>query len=219
MKKILQIIATQEKVGHLSHAYLIEGELEINLIAQLLKVKAADCFYLEEPPIKIQNIRELRSWIQLKPHSSPRKLAYLKEVNTMTIDAANALLKILEEPPENSVLVLQSPQNAKILPTIISRCQILKTKDIFQSKQIENYFSPEQIAKKSIKEKFNYASKIATSENLLEILNAWETDLRNRLLAGKDLRKLILKFFAVKDLLSTNSSVKLQLENLLLEFK
>lgn len=217
MQKILRMISLQKEQGRLSHAYLVMGSVEIKKIADFLKIKIADQLVIEENPIKISHIRELIRWIYLKPHSSQNKLVLIYKIDNMTTEVANALLKILEEPPASSILVLQAEKKEKILPTILSRCQILKNLS-YENIATGEYLSPEIIARKTLKERFDYAAKIAESPELIKILNLWEQDYRQILFKGEDVRLSLNRIFKVKDLLSTNTSVKLLLENLLLHF-
>ena len=77
--------------------------------------------------ILIEQIRELLAFFRLKvPGSAPvKRVAVLQDAHTMTIEAQNALLKLLEEPPEGSVLILTSTQPQRLLATIRSRVQVV----------------------------------------------------------------------------------------------
>ena len=218
MKKILKMITLQKDQGRLSHAYLIIGNFDSSEIADLLKIKIADQHVIENNPIKIADIRMLTHWISLRPHSSQNKLAIIHQIDNITLEAANALLKILEEPPASSILVLQAEKKEKILPTILSRCQMIKNPSYENIATLE-YLGVEIIAKKTLKERFDYAAKIAESPDLIKILNLWEEYFRNQMLEGKDTRGNLRRLFVVKDLLSTNTSVKLLLENLLIQME
>lgn len=71
----------------------------------------------------IDEIRELRDKVNLAPASGRMKVYIIDEVHMLTTEAFNALLKMLEEPPEHVVFVLATTEKHKVLPTIISRCQ------------------------------------------------------------------------------------------------
>ncbi len=64
-------------------------------------------------------------WISLRPMKAPRKVAILVDADDLNPEGANALLKTLEEPPADSMLILISHNLQRQLPTIRSRCQIL----------------------------------------------------------------------------------------------
>jgi DNA polymerase III subunit gamma/tau len=71
----------------------------------------------------IDEIRDLRDRVNLAPAQGRMKVYIIDEVHMLTTEAFNALLKMLEEPPEHVVFVLATTEKHKVLPTIISRCQ------------------------------------------------------------------------------------------------
>jgi DNA polymerase III subunit gamma/tau len=71
----------------------------------------------------IDEIRDLRDKVNLAPAQGRMKVYIIDEVHMLTTEAFNALLKMLEEPPEHVVFVLATTEKHKVLPTIISRCQ------------------------------------------------------------------------------------------------
>ena len=76
--------------------------------------------------IRIDQIRELQKRIVYRPLEGVRKVVILREAERMNLEAANCLLKTLEEPPAESVLILLTTNIDALLPTIRSRCQIIK---------------------------------------------------------------------------------------------
>ncbi len=76
--------------------------------------------------IGINEIRGLIGDISLKPYEAKKKVYVLDRVNALTDQAANALLKTLEEPPTDSVLILIVENLGALLPTIVSRSQVVK---------------------------------------------------------------------------------------------
>jgi len=71
----------------------------------------------------IDEIRELRDGIKFAPVKSKHKVFIIDESHQLTKEAANALLKTLEEPPSHAIFVLATTEIHKMIPTIISRCQ------------------------------------------------------------------------------------------------
>jgi len=80
----------------------------------------------EKNLIKVADIRSLVKFFMSTAHSAPHKVAVIEQADTMNNAAANALLKILEEPPVGSLLILQTDRIHHLLPTIRSRCVQLK---------------------------------------------------------------------------------------------
>jgi DNA polymerase III subunit delta' len=72
--------------------------------------------------ITVEQTRELMQQIQLKPTEARHKVAVIVGADRLNVQAANAFLKTLEEPPANSVLILLSTEPSRILETILSRC-------------------------------------------------------------------------------------------------
>lgn len=78
------------------------------------------------PQIKIERIREIEPHIMYRPLVGERKICLIDEADRMTIGAANALLKTLEEPPNHSLFLLVTSRPAALPATIRSRCQSLR---------------------------------------------------------------------------------------------
>ena len=77
----------------------------------------------EQGSIKIDRIRELIKSLSYPPYESATRVVLLEDIHTMRREAANSLLKTLEEPPENNLLILTVASSKAILSTITSRCQ------------------------------------------------------------------------------------------------
>ena len=85
----------------------------------------------------IGDIRELRDNVQFRPVSGKYKVYIIDEVHMLTDAAFNALLKTLEEPPPNIVMILATTDAHKVPPTIISRCQRFDFKRLSNDDVIE----------------------------------------------------------------------------------
>lgn len=96
----------------------------------------------QEEKIKKEDIDDLVNSIYLKPYESNKKVYIINNAENITVQAANALLKTLEEPPKDSIIILISNNINYMLPTILSRCQIIKFKSI-NFEQIKEYLIKE----------------------------------------------------------------------------
>lgn len=76
--------------------------------------------------IKIENIRQLQREISLRPYEARKKVFIIDNAHQLTAEAAGALLKVLEEPPKDSLIILISAKPNLLFKTIISRCRIIK---------------------------------------------------------------------------------------------
>jgi DNA polymerase-3 subunit delta' len=76
--------------------------------------------------LRVEGVRQIVSEAPFRPFEGRRRVAILVDVDRMNPSAANTLLKTLEEPPPWAVLVLVTANEQALLPTILSRCQILR---------------------------------------------------------------------------------------------
>lgn len=135
----------------LSHAYLLKGPSELSLSMALALAQALFCpqrgcghcvicqsvlhhqypdLHLIQPEgkaqiIRLQQIHHLRQQVALPPLQSSQQVFIVQEAERMNKESSNALLKTLEEPASQSVLLLLTPFLERVLPTIRSRCQIV----------------------------------------------------------------------------------------------
>lgn len=86
--------------------------------------------------LKIEQIRNLQARIVEKPITSRRKVYVIDDADLMSEESQNCLLKTLEEPPEYAVIILIVSNESRILPTIKSRCVIIKFQPL-TSKEIK----------------------------------------------------------------------------------
>lgn len=80
----------------------------------------------ENGSIKIEQIRDLKREISYKLYEGRKKVWIIDEADKFGLAAANSILKILEEPPPQTVLILTSQTKEGLLPTILSRCEIIR---------------------------------------------------------------------------------------------
>ncbi len=145
-KKTLNILEKQMANDAVNHAYLFVGPENVGKFTLALdfaqklsgsheKINpdieivapeiAEEKGVIKKKDIKIERIKELQHWAGLSAQVK-KKIAIIDEADRLTQAAQNALLKILEEPGENVVLILVVQNEKKILPTIISRCQKIR---------------------------------------------------------------------------------------------
>jgi len=160
-KKILQ---KQIKSSRVSHAYLFTGREGIGkktlaiqfakalFCRQIVSDSCDSCITcrkiehynhpdlksieIEEDSkqLKIDQIREMQRTLAYKPYEGERKVYIIDDADHMTSQAANSLLKTLEEPPSYATIILLAEDINKILPTVFSRCQHIKLSAISKSK-------------------------------------------------------------------------------------
>lgn len=75
------------------------------------------------PIIRIAQIRALCDSLSMKPYEARRRFVIISDAQAMNPEAGNAILKLLEEPPDRTIFILLATQSSDLLPTIASRCQ------------------------------------------------------------------------------------------------
>ena len=108
------------------HAYIIATQSTIN--AKLQITNLATKHKAKQIPFVLQKIDDLRELKKLVKFSFSEKTAIvIEDIDKITIEAANAFLKNLEEPNQNLIYILTASNLNNVLPTIISRCEIHKS--------------------------------------------------------------------------------------------
>jgi DNA polymerase-3 subunit delta' len=200
--------------GRLAHAYIFLGpqggrqELALNL------AKAVNCLQnregepcekcpscrkisglnhpdvqLIEPEglsLKIGQMRRLQDQISLKPFEGKKKVHIIEEAEKMTPEAANSLLKTLEEPPGESLLILGTSNLFALFPTIISRCQLLKLNfPVLEKREPGKGEEIQEILRKGLspnrEELFTLSREFSrqreSMEEVLDLILAWHRDI------------------------------------------
>ena len=86
--------------------------------------------------IRIAQIRDLCHILSMKPHEARLRVVIISDAQAINPEAGNALLKILEEPPDQTIIILTARQVSDLMPTIVSRCQHIRFNPI-SGKSIE----------------------------------------------------------------------------------
>ena len=81
--------------------------------------------------ISVDEVRKMKSFFALSAADGGRRVAIIDSIDEMNTSAANALLKLLEEPPARVTILMISHQPAKLLPTIRSRCRELRLAPLY----------------------------------------------------------------------------------------
>ena len=118
-------------------------EEEAQKIIKENKISKFDVDIIEtEKSVGIGEIRSLQKRIFLKPIQSEQKAIILKAFFGMTIESQNAFLKVLEEPPVNTIIIILANSLDFFLPTVLSRCNLINsriTKKINDQEVTENF--------------------------------------------------------------------------------
>jgi len=194
---------------------------ELIILSATVKEDVLDIFPNAESKkelITIKQSRNLIHWLSLKPRAKT-KLAFVHRADLITTEAANALLKIMEEMPKRAALILFMPK-LNILGTIKSRCRIIR---IAEKETIENKhqkyisaFLTQSFAKQS-----KSIEEIIVSGKTDQFLISLEEWAREKMLEEKSEKYIIYaqKIFLTRRNILSNANTKLALENLVLSFR
>jgi len=184
----------------------------------------------EKPSLGIDLIRELKKILARKPYQASQRLVLVPQAEKLTLEAQNALLKTLEEPPKDTIIILTTLKKDFLLPTILSRGQVIshKTALKLEKKKKDEYL---QLIKKVLAA--SPGKKILLAENFSqsreeamtfcqELLLFWH----QLLLSPRQAQQIKLTLLQIsqalkqtqkaKNLLEKNINVKLVIEEMFL---
>jgi len=97
--------------------------------------------------IKIDQVRELQKELSYRPFEAPKKVCIIDGADKLNLSSGNALLKTLEEPPGEALMILIAPERSAVLQTILSRCQSLSFQplpaELIESRLVRDQFPAE----------------------------------------------------------------------------
>ena len=164
-KNVIESFKKRADSGEISHAHIIVGEDGIgksnlaNKLARIILGKFEERDYIDiinyrckKASFGVDDVREIVDEINKKPFEGDKKVIIIYDGNKLTVQAQNALLKTIEEPPKGVYIILLCESLELILDTIKSRCQIYKltplTKEdvrLYIDRINEDSFSQEEI--------------------------------------------------------------------------
>ncbi|MCX6721280.1 MAG: DNA polymerase III subunit [Candidatus Staskawiczbacteria bacterium] len=239
-KKQWEFLRKNFETNQLSHAYLFIGPKNLGKnnfakeFAEFIGCKFPDLMLVragDGGEISIAKIREIQNFLSYKPYYRNFKTVVVDDAHSMNQEAQSCFLKTLEEPKGNTVIILISSRPDMLLPTIYSRCQIIKFfgKPVLSREKIEqeNKILQEilKVSCSNLSEKFKYAKSLDfEQQNLGEILEVLQKYFRRQLLdavsAGAPVSKLKKDIKLIEDINNkitfTNVNPKLALEVLLM---
>lgn len=141
-----------------------------------LKKDHPDVLWIEEEKLGVEQAKKIRGFLSIKPYSAKGRVVVVLHADNFTLDAQNSLLKTLEEPPTNAIIILAAGSDKSFLPTVLSRVEIVylrhTTSDIrLQSNanglKTENI---KELFQASLEERFEFIEKLEDKEQFFQQL-------------------------------------------------
>tara|TARA_Y100001960_G_C14690669_1_gene836218 strand:+ start:111 stop:1121 length:1011 start_codon:yes stop_codon:yes gene_type:complete len=120
MARLFNCESTEKPCGNCSQCIRIERCIHSD-IRHIIPNSSTDF-------IGINQVKELKTEVFLKPYEGKNRVVIIEQIDRLTKEASNSLLKILEEPPDNVIFILLTNKFKSVLSTIVSRCRILRLK-------------------------------------------------------------------------------------------
>ena len=130
--------------------------------------------------IKIEEIRKVNNFLRMTSGQEGYKIVFIDNIDLMNKNAANALLKIIEEPPKKSLIILTTSFLSRILPTIRSRLRIIKVKPL----NLNNFTKVLNLTKAHLDDEFlNYLYELTSGSpgRALDIIKNDGIDIHKRI--------------------------------------
>ncbi len=147
--------------------------------------------------IKVEQVRRLQKELAYPPLEGKRRVCLLIEAHTMNQEAANALLKTLEEPPERTYLILVTHSTKGLLPTVISRCQLVRCPPPALEEIQVGLPGPEHL------KKLVFFISEGDLDKAMAMDHGLVEDIRNRILALRTAERPLPDLFRLADLVSS----------------
>jgi len=142
--------------------------------------------------LKVDQIRDLQHGLHLAPYIGKFRIALLLRFEEANPQASNALLKTLEEPPENVIILITAESAERLLPTIVSRCEVIRLRPVppetlVQGLQSHWLIPPEKanLLAHLSGGRPGYSFQLYQNPELLFQRNGWLEDLNSLLLASR----------------------------------
>ncbi len=212
------------------HSYIIRGGTDTQrdasaaILTKEWNIHPFDVLRLEaeENSVSIAQIRTFISSLQLKPSQSSLHAGIIPHGELLSAAASQALLKTLEEPPETVRIIISVPNTSVLLPTIISRCQVISiaTAPSYTDTELELAWKEiTALQEASRGEKLRICATLGkTKEELSEFLSRSIAAIRSHMLNSKEANlhdaTLLHRLLTAKKYEGTNINLSLYIEHI-----
>lgn len=192
-----------------------QKEIEKILADLKLKNPSPDLLYLpSDSKLGIEQARKLKEHLNFKPIQAKGKVIVLEEASNLTDDAQNALLKILEEPPENALIILGVRNEQDLLPTVLSRCEVVRIMNNEPRILNDRYHADiQKLIRSTTSERFEYIDKVKDKQEFLKALMRY---FHQEFPDNPDLREYLDELLQAEEWAKHNINIRAILEYLML---
>lgn len=164
----------------------INKVITLNLNKQNFKNHPDLLYFVSDSKLGIEQAKIIKEHFSLKPFQAKGRIVAFEDASNLTIEAQNALLKTIEELPTEGMLLLGAPSEYKFIPTLLSRCQVIKIQDTSDKIQVNKHNQEiEKLIAATIEERFEYIEKLKEKEEFLHSLVSYfhknlSTNIKNK---------------------------------------
>lgn len=172
-------------------------------------------YFPADSKLGIAEAKKIKEHFSTKAYSAKAKAVILEDGSKLTGEAQNSLLKIFEEPPAQSIIILAAASEANFLPTLLSRCEIVYLPEIPSANphQGDNFEKIKKLLQSSVEERFEYIEKSKEREELLRTL---VTYFHHHLASNTGSANLTKKLLQAEEWAKQNVNIRAILEYLML---
>lgn len=170
-----------------------------------------DILVLEDEKIGIAQVKQIIKHLSSKPFGNTPKSVVILNGSNISLDAQNALLKTLEEPPGDTIILIGVDSETKLLPTVLSRCVVINK----EAQNIEeSNFDLDKILNTTIEDRFEIIEKVGDKEKFLK---EFTESYREKVLKGELSGKFLEQLLQAQIWKESNVNIRTILEYLMLE--
>ena len=205
------------------HAYIVTGGTgnqrteKIQTLIEARAVSPYDCITMVPSPtsIGVDSVRSVQASLSIRPVASSGHAVIIRDAQTMTPEAQNAFLKTLEEPSLGTIIFLETVQPDALLPTILSRCHIIRLPGIAAGESDETGIKTiKQLLDSSLGERLKRIDTIAkTRDDALFFVDLAIPILRKKLVTTHTHAKPLRSLLTARTQIMDNITPKLALDN------
>lgn len=171
-----------------------------------------------ESSLGVKDAKKVREHFHLKPYSAKGRVVVIWQSDRLTLDAQNSLLKTLEEAPTEALLILTAKSEQELLPTVISRCQIINVLSLGRltnKDKLQKWSNTlDELMASTTTQKFQIIEKTEDKDEMFEALIVYVHEKLRADSKWLEFSKLLIK---AKEYKEANGNIRAILEYLMLD--